>query len=98
MQKIDLKYIKGLEQRNYEYLVSNEKYIVKKEFVDESGEVFEKGLVFRYLTYTFVPYYDGLQWWITTDDEDVNSIRLYLGNENFLFISNNIELYFDIFK
>lgn len=98
MVKMDLKYIKSLSIKKYDYLIPNEKYAIIKSFSDASGKTFEEGTVFTYLTYTFLPYDDGLQWWITTDNIDVKDIALCLKEENHLYISDNTEIYFKKIK
>ena len=46
MVKMDLKYIKSLSIKKYDYLIPNEKYAIIKSFSDASGKTFEEGDVF----------------------------------------------------
>lgn len=64
MRKIDLAYIKNLGKREYDIFVPDKEYEVIKSFYDESRTKYEKGQKFKYLTYTYLPYHDGLQLWV----------------------------------
>ena len=80
----------------YGILQKGEKYRVIKAFTDCNNVTHNVGETWIFLAYSFLPYDDGLQWFVTYDGRHEWDIPLWLAQERFQDIERHIEDYVEI--
>jgi hypothetical protein len=77
----------------HELLVSGRRYEVIAEFIDFDGDIHPVGETWIFLGFCFLPYDDGMSFFITTDPEYEWHIRLLWRPDQQGSVLDNIGLY-----
>lgn len=77
-------------------LTPNQKYRVIKEFIDADGTTHKIGDTWVFLACSYVPYDNGLQWFITLDNTQEWLVPLWLEEEAHRRVDAHLEEYLEI--
>jgi len=67
--------------RDYQFLTAGRSFVVVKPFRDFDGDLHETGEKWAFLGYSFLPYEDGLSWFVSLDGTNEWHIRLKLTDD-----------------